>query len=131
MAFFAIQTENNETVKKFIEQTNERTKMVTYLVGKMIICKEDEKNLRIIVNMRPLIFNIPMFLWPFIILMIVFNKINIFLFIASAFALTSLCWTPQFFRFITKKGLRKAGYKGKVTSINIEDILVDTYFKEV
>ena len=102
MAFFAIQTENNETVKKFIEQTNERTKMVTYLVGKMIICKEDEKNLRIIVNMRPLIFNIPMFLWPFIILMIVFNKINIFLFIASAFALTSLCWTPQFFRFMTK-----------------------------
>lgn len=44
--------------------------------------------------------------------------------LASLFLLSSyVVWTPAFWNFMFLRGLRKAGYKGGVQSITVEDAL--------
>lgn len=124
MVTFGIELEDCKTfpeATKFLIKSNERLQVEDMTKNPFNGSINSFGNMAIII-MEPIIFK-------FYLLSIIWFALGIILgwvwSIVVGFVFLSTCffWSPQFFFFILKKGIKKAGYKGKVKLINKDEVI--------
>lgn len=130
MAIFGVKIENSPEVKQFFSDTNDR------LQGENLVKNPFNGGIRYragvyIVKICPIYANFtPVF--P----LLGFGLTTIFGFrwwhlIFYSVGLLGWFWSNNFFKFVMKKGLRKAGYTGKLQFIKESDIIEKVVFEWV
>lgn len=127
MVHFAIETDNSDEAFKFFADTRERLQSVNILKnpfhGEIKTFVVYDK-ITAFISMKPIypgtfIFGSIILLINYSVAIIRGGSPNLFFnVVAIFFILAEILRTPQYFGFVLKRGLRKAGYKGKVSLID-------------
>ena len=129
MTTFGIETDNNQAVYKFIEETNERLQVENFVKnpfkGKIVLV-EQEETIKAGIHIEPIYPN-PFYLGAVATLgLILLKGFTLWSLIPLTLVLIGFLHTNIFFYIMMKQGLKKAGYKGKTKFIT-SDKVVELY----
>lgn len=130
MAMFVISTEADETVTKFVKETRDRLLSHNIVTNPFVgdvsrIDVAEDKRIRAyhIFSMRPIWPNVTYIGWVGLLIILYAWGLTYFAIPFLVFGLAGFFWSPLFFFYMLKLGLKKAGYKGEVKMVGVSKTL--------
>ena len=132
MAIFALIIDRCATSSKFLEETELRLKSANMMKNPFIakikrILIENNKEL-IIFSISVIYPNYSIFGWFIAIPIFFIWGFNLFFYLGIALGCLGIFWRKEFYIFMLKKGLKKAGYTARIDTLTIEEAFNKIYF---
>ena len=128
MAIFGIETEHSENAMKFYQSTCERLENKNMIKNpfsgslRHFVCSGSK--MVIVAEMTPVYPNVSIMGWFSLVLILIFlQRFSFWLLIPGLIGCSHFFWSPFFFSFMYKQGLRKQGYSGSVKRLKSEEIV--------
>ena len=131
MAILTFRTENDAVVEKFIKETQDRLtnpNLVKNPFHSKIIWFKNKEDITYILAIKPVYFNFTHYIWLIIFAwLFVFKRWSNWLILPMFLGCLGIFWSKSFYQFMLTKGLRKSGYKGKITFLDFEKIFLEMF----
>jgi hypothetical protein len=127
MVTYAIRTDNSPLVEKWLSQLKNRSSDANFLKNPFSISFKKFKSLTVFC-VKPMYPNFSWMGWlSGLGILLVFGQ-TYWLIPCVVIGTLGIAWTPEFYFMVTKRGLRKIGYTGKVERVKlgvfIEEVLL-------
>ena len=132
MAIFGILTDNTKEVNEFLEKTIERGKEENLLKNPFRIdirVFPSEKQIISVFRMTPVYFNYSLFGFPPLIFILALVGLTWWLLPFAILVSLGIFWRREFYYLMSRLGLRKAGYKGKIKFVYHSRIIEECIFQ--
>ena len=114
-AVLILDIEQKEIIEKFVKQTQDNFDLSPLITGSYVFMYESEKRIFLITAAKSWTFIDPLYVGTILAGLIwVMWEINIWFWISLGIASLQILKSNAFFTWMTKKGLRKAGYTGRI-----------------
>ena len=131
MAIYGMMLEKQDAVSKWIAETDKRSKEENFFKNPFKLRMKfwlRKKEVLLIMDIKPLYFNFSVFGWFMSAGALFMFGFGWWLWPGIILGCLGVFWTADFYFFMAKLGLRKAGYKGKIKRLKLGDIIREVIF---
>jgi len=131
MAMYGILLDKDKAVAKWIAETTKRTQEENFLKNPFktkIKFWLKKKQLLLLMDITPIYFNYTIFGWVMSAGTLLMFGLGWWVWPGIILGCLGFFWTSEFYFEMTKLGLRRAGYKGKIKRMRLGEVIREVVF---